>query len=106
MTNEPGNYAVHVTTDFGCDIESEVYILESSVGEVADDILSLFPNPATREISVLMSAPGDWFIQDLTGRRVVEGTSGSSQFAINITQLNAGVYLFCAHSSYVRMVKE
>ena len=106
MTNEPGNYAVHVTTDFGCDIESEVYILESSVGEVVDDILSLFPNPATREISVLMSAPGDWFIQDLTGRRVVEGTSGSSQFAINITQLNAGVYLFCAHSSYVRMVKE
>ena len=106
MTNEPVNYAVHVTTDFGCEIQSEVYILESSVDEVVDDILSLFPNPATTEIHVLMNAPGDWFIQDLTGRRVLEGAAGSSQFAINITQLNSGVYLFCAHSSDVRMVKE
>jgi hypothetical protein len=106
MMIEPGNYAVHVTTDFGCDIESAVYIIENSMAELSDDILSVFPNPASTHIQVKMQNPGDWYIQDLSGRKVLTGNSGSRQPTIDIQHLNKGVYFFCAQSSFVRIVKE
>jgi hypothetical protein len=102
----PGNYAVEVTTDFGCDIESEVYIVESLVAENPDNGVTLFPNPATTEIHIRMPSPGDWSIVDASGRHVLSGKSSSSQFNIAVRQLNDGMYVFYSGAHSVRFSKE
>jgi hypothetical protein len=106
MTNEPGNYAVHVTTDFGCDIESSVYILESAVPFSEHTKAQLFPNPASMNLCVNLQTPCDWWISDVYGKMVLAGTSSGNTFTLNIETLTPGVYLFSTSSGNLRFIKK
>jgi len=106
MTNEPGNYAVQVTTDFGCDIASSVYILESFVSRISNKQIELFPNPAFNAINIRTSSPGEWRITDTLGNEVMSGNSSSLSFQVNIESLSCGVYLFSTTTVNYRFVKK
>jgi hypothetical protein len=105
-TNEPGNYSVTVTTDYGCVTESGVYILIISVEEQENTLINLFPIPARELINVQLTTPAPWAITDITGRTIMANLSVSSVFTINIESLPVGVYFLQANESRVRFVKE
>jgi hypothetical protein len=105
-TSNPGNYAVQVTTDFGCEIESSVYILENNIHESAQNKIELYPNPAEDVISVRMQRPGDWRISDSFGQCVQAGNSSSSSFQLSIDHLSPGPYLFSSSSNHLRFIKK
>jgi hypothetical protein len=106
MTTEPGNYAVQVTTDFGCDIQSSVYILESSIKQIATDHIYLFPNPASDVLGVRLPTPSDWQISNSLGVVALSGNYGASSFQVNIESLANGVYLFSTPTANVRFIKK
>jgi PKD repeat protein len=105
-TNEPGNYSVTVTTDYGCVTESSVYILIISVEEQENTLINLFPIPARELINVQLTTPAPWAITDITGRTIMADLSASSVFTINIESLPVGVYFLQANESRIRFVKE
>ena len=105
-TNEPGNYSVTVTTDYGCVTESGVYILIISVEEQENTLINLFPIPARELINVQLTTPAPWAITDITGRTIMADLSSSSVFTINIESLPVGVYFLQANESRIRFVKE
>jgi len=102
---EPGNYAIEVTTDFGCDIESDVYIIENSIANEASDVISIFPNPAKEKIAVTTTSPGGWQITDASGRVILLGKSVCSSFDVDVQSLESGIYLFTTSSSVIRFIK-
>ena len=106
MTNEPGNYAVQVTTDFGCDIESSVYILESSVSLWEQRSIEVFPNPAEATINVNTTTPCEWRIIDALGNQIMIGKSSTTSYSVSIDTLPAGVYLFSTPSANIRFIKK
>ena len=106
MTNEPGNYAVQVTTDFGCDIQSSVYILVSAIEQIAQNSVQLFPNPATNVLNIHTQKPGDWRITDAFGKLIFGGKSSAASFCVNIENLSEGVYLFSTPTSNLRFIKK
>ncbi len=87
-----GNYAVQVTTSFGCDIESSVYVVENSIHETTERSLFLFPNPVCDFVAVRGAGPGQWKIFDAAGKICDEGSTPSAEFSININVLPPGVY--------------
>jgi hypothetical protein len=105
-TNEPGNYSVVVTTEYGCVTESEVYILIISVEEQDNTLVNLFPIPARDNINVQLTTPAPWNITDITGRTIMADQASSSAFTINIESLPVGVYFLQANNSRIRFVKE
>jgi hypothetical protein len=105
-TNEPGNYSVVVTTEYGCVTESEVYILIISVEEQNNTLVNLFPIPSRDNINVQLTTPAPWAITDITGRTIMAKQASSSAFTINIESLPVGVYFLQANESRIRFVKE
>jgi presenilin-like A22 family membrane protease len=105
-TNEPGNYSVTVTTDYGCVTESGVYILIISVEEQENTLINLFPIPARELINVQLTTPAPWAITDISGRTIMADLAASSVFTINIESLPVGVYFLQANESRIRFVKE
>jgi PKD domain/Secretion system C-terminal sorting domain len=102
----PGNYAIEVTTNFGCAIESDVYIIENSIANVASDAISVYPNPAKENIAVKTTSPGEWQITDAAGRVMLLGKSACSSFDVDVHSLESGIYLLTASSSVIRFIKQ
>jgi hypothetical protein len=105
MTNEPGNYAVDVTTDYGCDITSSVLTIVNAVGEHDREGLRLFPNPAT-EITWLNGLSDETVtLSDATGRIVSVYPNPTSRLMFNLSSLESGVYFFRQGTQCIRFVK-
>ena len=105
MTNEPGNYAVDVTTDYGCDITSAVLTIVNAIGEHDRAGLHLFPNPAT-EITWLNGLSNDTVtLSDATGRIVSVYTNPTLRLMLNLSSLEPGVYFFRQGNQSIRFVK-
>jgi hypothetical protein len=106
MTNEPGNYAVQVATDFGCEIESDVYILENSITQSEMNEIQLFPNPTSGILNIAVQSPGEWSITNATGSIIMNGKSSASKFQLDTESLPSGVYLFSTTYSTLRFIKK
>ncbi len=97
-----GNYTVTITTDYGCEVTSEVF--QVTVG-VADHLgltaLKLWPNPATQHVSLDLP-DGVWSLDvfDLSGRMVErqDALVGNTIFVYEVSHLPAGSYLFIARN--------
>lgn len=103
---EPGNYAVEVSTEFGCDIESIVYVIENTITENTHETLSLFPNPAATSIRMFMRTPSDWCIHDGVGRIVLSGKSTASADEIDVSSLVPGIYIVRTATASGRLIKQ
>lgn len=91
-----GNYSVSITTDYGCEVESEVYILSSGTEEF-DSFFRIYPNPCTDHI-VLEAENGYEFEQvrifDISGKLVLERRNASLQNQrLNLSKLTDGLYV-------------
>jgi alpha-amylase len=71
----------------------------SNVGfeELPINQLAIYPNPTHStlyvELNTATQLNGNWQISDLNGRIVLENKTSTGQFSIDVSLLNAGIYL-------------
>lgn len=97
-----GNYAVEVSTDYGCQEESEVYTLLTDVKELGEELnFQLYPNPANNEVRINITRGSlhgaQVNVMDLQGRIVISipSTSASSKgnLVLETQSLSTGTYI-------------
>jgi hypothetical protein len=106
MTSEPGNYAVQVTTDFGCDILSSVYILENTISERMQQSIHIYPNPVQNQLNITLQHPSGWSVMNSLGKTVLQGNASSASFSIDVSSLTDGAYLFVTPLGNSRFLKK
>lgn len=95
----PGTYNVTVTEQSGCEANVAVNIKKSTVGveEVAtadnNFKIEVAPNPASTTVNISFKGIANVTILDLSGKEVLSVKDVDSEKAINIENLNAGVYV-------------
>lgn len=99
---EDGNYTLEVADANGC--TGSIDIDYVNVVEVAMQVPTVFPNPATETLTV-SSLNGSYAIFDLTGRMLEQGTAYGKQIQLNVSRLAAGSYLLQVDGGSVRFVK-
>lgn len=89
-----GNYAVTITTNYGCEVESSVYSITVGINEIDPfENLVVFPNPSSGlfQLRNLTSAP-TWQVYDLAGRLITQSDI-SLRNEIDLRHLSSGVYV-------------
>lgn len=92
-----GNYAVEISTAYGCLVESEVFILSTDVAERKALDWSIYPNPARSEITVEGLYAGEEVrvqIFNNQGELVKSISLNTDRQLISIRELSAGAYSF------------
>jgi PKD repeat protein len=105
MMNEPGNYAVEVTTDYGCDITSEVLTIVNSVREITTHGFEIYPNPVAQNASFSHLSNDALNIRDATGREVYSCAKPSSTMTLNLCFLESGIYFARQGNHTIRFIK-
>lgn len=105
ITNEPGNYAVEVTTDYGCDITSSVLTIINHLGEIHAAGLRLYPNPINDYalLSGLSNEPVH--LCDATGRLMNIYLRPTSSLSLDLSGLETGIYFVRQGNQSIRFVK-
>lgn len=98
ITSEPGNYAVTITTDYGCEVTSDVYTITVGVPTIEMQQLKVWPNPANREISILLGTNDIISLCDLGGKRVGTWTAKSEIMTIDVSDIQPGIYVLIRES--------
>lgn len=108
-----GNYSVSVTTDYGCETNSEVYILEIGIDEFAKNQDIVFPNPA---IDILNFRSGqasnsgvDIIITDASGRichSEKRNTTPLGWQSVDVSALSPGLYTLSNGNTHIRFIKK
>lgn len=99
-----GNYAVNITTDYGCEVESEVLSIVVGIEEFSGSSLSamVFPNPAGDQAFITLQGIGassvnGLFVYDMTGRQVLAvsplNLDSGNRVPLDVSVLAPGTYL-------------
>lgn len=107
---ESGNYAVQVTTSYGCDITSEVLTVDLAVQEAPQVLLSVFPNPAGKILYLNLTennTQSSVNIYDLTGRVICNQTimNSAGTKSIDVSSLAPGIYFAEVNRQRIRFIK-
>ena len=95
----PGNYAVTITTDYGCTFTTEVYTVQVGVQEYSVR-MQMYPNPVTDWLHVELDVPARTLrVLSLTGALVLEVPTPGLRHALNVNPLTPGVYLIEAETA-------
>ncbi|MBX7051022.1 MAG: T9SS type A sorting domain-containing protein [Flavobacteriales bacterium] len=107
---ESGNYAVQVTTTYGCDMSSEVLTVDLAISEEPTKLMTVYPNPAGRILYLNIDAnqgQSSVNIYDLTGRVIcnqsimtIAGTK-----SIDVSSLAPGIYFAEVNHQRIRFIK-
>lgn len=89
--------------------------LESKISKKSDTIsgtmntpeksITITPNPAQLEVSVMSPFIGSWNIIDITGKTVLSGRTLSKKFKIDISSLLKGTYFISMERHIVKFIK-
>lgn len=94
-----GNYEVTITTDYGCEVTSEVFTIATNIAESAVLPLEVYPNPANEQLSVQLPN-GLWELElrDLSGRLVwsESAVQGNQTLVVPLVAFDRGIYLLRA----------
>lgn len=99
ITSEPGNYALTITTDYGCEVTSEVYVITIGVEDYEQTQPTVWPNPANQEINVLASHNETIALYDLGGKLVENWTSQGESMTIDVSHIQPGTYILTRQGS-------
>jgi hypothetical protein len=106
-----GNYAVEVTTSYGCEYLSEVYILTIGVEEkLGQKELTCYPNPAENQLFIRTSnneKNSAVQVYNLIGDVVVSfaAKKNDGNVSIDVSELAPGVYFAQLNNKRIRFVK-
>ena len=102
-----GSYSVLVSDDSGCSVEIGDINVLTGLRDVTQMALSTFPNPASSKLFCLGILPGDaWSLMTLNGAEVRQGLSCTAGLALDVSSLEAGMYLLVVTRQGVRQVQK
>ena len=100
-----GAYSVVVSDDSGCTVEVEDINVLTGLDDVAQLNLAAFPNPASSSLFCAGVVPGDtWTVLSLNGSTVREGRSSNHGLTLDVSSLDAGMYIMVVTRQGVRQV--
>jgi PKD repeat protein len=105
IMNEPGNYAVEVTTEYGCDITSEVLTIVNGIKEITAHGFEIYPNPVVQNASFSGLSNHALTIHDATGREIYSCTKPSASMALGLSFLESGIYFARQGNHTIRFIK-
>lgn len=107
---ESGNYAVEVTTSYGCTTTSEVYTVDLAVNEKIASSLKVYPNPAGNTLFIQLDTNSKQeavAFYDLTGRVIaivpIQFNAGTK--SVDVSALAQGIYFAEVNNQRIRFVK-
>jgi Secretion system C-terminal sorting domain/PKD domain len=104
-----GNYAVEVTTNYGCTTLSGVYIVSVGVSEDNEQRFLVYPNPVYDMLTVKNSSRNsgsDLTIYNMLGLVVYTQQMASSTQQIDMSELAAGVYTVQVNNQRIQVIKK
>ena len=102
----PGNYAVEVTTSYGCTTMSEVLVYTNGIGEKNADEILIYPNPFKSQVSIVGKGNTGVRIWDITGKQVAQfnlNSTGTTNF--NFDNFPSGTYIAEVAGRRISLVK-
>ena len=100
-----GAYSVVVSDDSGCMVEVEDINVLTGLDDVSQLNLAAFPNPASSSLFCAGVLPGDtWTVLNLNGATVLEGRSSNHGLTLDVSSLDAGMYIMAVTRQGVRQV--
>lgn len=84
-------------------------IFDSSTGikkTGEEDVLNVYPNPATSILSVETERPGNYVIRDALGNTVQSGRIDQKKHFIDIQRLNEGIYIIKINGAHQKFIKQ
>ncbi len=107
----PGSYDYSVTREGYLDVENSVNItnqdvsvsvvmqIDTSIDNITENEVKVFPNPASDIINVISESIIDEIhVVDIAGRVIYSAYPSSMEYDINVNSFNAGVYFLKIHS--------
>lgn len=102
----PGNYAVEVTTDYGCTTMSEVLVYTNGISEDQQDDVLIYPNPFSSQVSFVGRANSGVHIWDIAGKLVASfPLNASGKTTYQFDNLPAGTYIAQVAGRRITLVK-
>ena len=100
-----GAYSVVVSDDSGCTVEVDDINVLTGLDDIAQWNLAAFPNPASFSLFCAGVLPGDtWTVLNLNGSTVLEGRSSDHGLNLDVSSLDAGLYLMVVTRRGARQV--
>jgi hypothetical protein len=89
-----GNYAVVVTTDYGCTTQSAVYSILTGVDENKSSEMRIYPNPAHSQCTIFSSEAPIHSLQllDTFGRVIGQWAPNTNTYVLHLDAFATGVY--------------
>lgn len=106
-----GNYMVEITTDYGCSVESEVFILNLGVDNMSGFSVNAYPNPATDLIyfeSKAITGESVILVRDILGKNLPVYCAHRSRglTIVDVSSYEPGVYFTTIDNTQIRWVKK
>ncbi len=91
----------------GYDLDGVAVLHSTSEGidEVGNEMVSVYPNPATDYITISGAEGKQAEMFDLTGRRVMEFTVSGASCTVSVAALPAGIYMLRIDGEAVKVIK-
>jgi len=92
----------------GSSVYSDTIVLQNNVGlspGFGASLLTVFPNPATRIITIRGNFFGPYYLHDLQGKIQLQGTKSEETETISINELEQGIYFLKIAGKAYRVIK-
>lgn len=78
----------------------------TSLSELKNDVLEIYPNPATDKVNIRLTESSTINIMDISGRQVFSGQYEKGDAMVDVSHLTSGVYVVKCGDAVKRMVIE
>ncbi|MDY6372059.1 MAG: T9SS type A sorting domain-containing protein [Bacteroidales bacterium] len=108
IVNDPWPTAGYGSSGFDLDAVGVIHQLEpqQAIGDVDQLALSLWPNPAADHLNVTLERAAEALLYDLTGRQLAAYSLVAGRNILDISSLDAGVYMLRVEGTACKIIKK
>lgn len=108
IVNDPWPTAGYGSSGFDLDAVGVIHQLEpqQAIGDVDQLALSLWPNPAADRLNVTLDRAAEALLYDLTGRQLAAYSLVAGRNSLDISSLDAGVYMLRVEGTACKIIKK
>lgn len=78
----------------------------AGIGEIENEIVSIYPNPCLETLNVVAAVDGEVCIFGLDGSLVLKTVVGQGRNSVDVSGLNAGLYIVRLGNATTKLIKE
>lgn len=108
IVNDPWPTAGYGSSGFDLDAVGVIHQLEpqQAIGDVDQLALSLWPNPVADRLNVTLDRAAEALLYDLTGRQLAAYSLVAGRNSLDISSLDAGVYMLRVEGTACKIIKK